>query len=446
MCNRAARLGQPFLNYKSMNLVSAAEAVKLIKSGDSVYIQGSTSIPEVLVQAMTDRAPELRGVKVYTAFAIGRFDAPYAKAELRDSFEPLSFFVANNLRKAINEGVAQTIPAFLGEIPFLFRSGQVPLDVTLLNVSEPDEDGYCSYGVSADLAFSAAECSKVIIAQVNRYMPRTFGDPVIHVSKIDAMVRGDEPLVEVPTVIPNDVERRIGNFIAQEIPDGATLQIGVGGIPNAVLDALHGHKHLGLHTEAMTDGVVPLIQKGIIDNSLKKLYPGQSLACLCLGSQRLYDYLHNNRDVVIRDVAWTNDPQNIRQNPKVMAVNSAIEIDLTGQICADSIGERIFSGVGGQHDFMYGGALSEGGKCFIALPSITSKGQSKIVPTLTKGAGVVTTRFQTQYIATEHGIVYLRNKSLAERAKLLISIADPSVREDLERAAVERFGIGFLRA
>ena len=429
-----------------MKLVSAAEAVKLIKSGDSVFIQGSTSIPEVLVQAMTDRAAELRDVKVYTAFAIGRFDAPYAKAELRDSFEPLSFFVANNLRNAIKEGVAQTIPAFLGEIPFLFRSGQVPLDVTLLNVSEPDEEGYCSYGISADLAFSAAECSKTIIAQVNKYMPRTFGDPVIHVSKIDAMVRGDEPLVEVPTVVPNDVERRIGNFIAQEIPDGATLQIGVGGIPNAVLDALQGHKHLGLHTEAMTDGVVPLIQKGIIDNSLKKIYPGQSVACLCLGSQRLYDYLDGNRDVVIRDVAWTNDPQNIRQNPRVMAVNSAIEIELTGQICADSIGERIFSGVGGQHDFMYGGALSEGGKCFIALPSITNKGQSKIVPTLTKGAGVVTTRFQAQYIATEHGIVYLRNKSLAERAKLLISIADPSVREDLERAAVERFGIGFLRA
>lgn len=429
-----------------MKLVSAAEAVKLIKSGDSVFIQGSTSIPEVLVQAMTDRAAELRDVKVYTAFAIGRFDAPYAKAELRDSFEPLSFFVANNLRNAIKEGVAQTIPAFLGEIPFLFRSGQVPLDVTLLNVSEPDEEGYCSYGISADLAFSAAECSKTIIAQVNKYMPRTFGDPVIHVSKIDAMVRGDEPLVEVPTVVPNDVERRIGNFIAQEIPDGATLQIGVGGIPNAVLDALQGHKHLGLHTEAMTDGVVPLIQKGIIDNSLKKIYPGQSVACLCLGSQRLYDYLDGNRDVVIRDVAWTNDPQNIRQNPRVMAVNSAIEIDLTGQICADSIGERIFSGVGGQHDFMYGGALSEGGKCFIALPSITNKGQSKIVPTLTKGAGVVTTRFQAQYIATEHGIVYLRNKSLAERAKLLISVADPSVREDLERAAVERFGIGFLRA
>ena len=428
-----------------MKYVSASEAVKLIKSGDSVYIQGSTSIPEILVQAMTDRAPELRDVKVYSAFAIGRFDAPYAKAELRDSFEPLTFCVANNMRNAIKEGVAQTIPAFLGEIPFLFRSRQVPLDVTLLNVSEPDEEGYCSYGISCDLAYSAVECSKVIIAQVNKHVPRTFGDSVIHVSKIDALVRGDEPLVEVPTVIPNAVERAIGNYIASEIPDGATLQIGVGGIPNAVLDALHGHQHLGLHTEAMTDGVGPLLQKGIIDNSQKKLYPGQSIACLCLGSQRLYDYLDGNRDVVIRDVAWTNDPQNIRQNPKVMAINSAIEVDLTGQICADSIGERIFSGVGGQHDFMYGGALSEGGKCFIALPSITSKGVSKIVPTLAKGAGVVTTRFQTQYIATEHGIVYLRNKSLCERARLLISIADPSVREDLERAATERFGIGFIR-
>jgi acyl-CoA hydrolase len=425
--------------------VSAQEAVRLIKSGDSVYIQGSTSIPEVLVQAMTDRAEELRGVKVYSAFAIGKQDAPYAKAELMDSFETNSFFVANCVRKAIKEGVGQAIPAFLGEIPFLFRSGQVPLDVTLLNVSEPDDEGYVSYGISADLAFSAAECSKIIIAQVNKYMPRTFGDSVIHISKIAALVRGDEPLVELPIAVPNEMERKIGNFIAAEVPDGATLQIGVGGIPNAVLDALHDHKHLGLHTEAMTDGVVPLIQKGIIDNSEKKLYRGQSLACLALGSRRLYDYLDNNRDVVFRDVAWTNDPQNIRQNPKVMAINSALEIDLTGQICADSIGTTIFSGVGGQHDFMYGGALSEGGKCFIALPSITSKGISKIVPTLTQGAGVVTTRFQTQYIATEHGIVYLRNKNLAERAKALISIADPSAREMLERAAVERFGVGFLR-
>ena len=428
-----------------MKLVSAAEAVKLIKSGDSVFIQGSTSIPEVLVQAMTDRAAELRDVKVYTAFAIGRFDAPYAKAELRDSFEPLSFFVANNLRNAIKEGVAQTIPAFLGEIPFLFRSGQVPLDVTLLNVSEPDEEGYCSYGISADLAFSAAECSKTIIAQVNKYMPRTFGDPVIHVSQIAAMCRGDEPLIEVPTPVPSEIETRIGNFIANEIPDGATLQIGVGGIPNAVINALSNHQHLGLHTEAITDGVLPLIEKGIIDNSLKKIYPGKSLGSLVLGSKHLYEYMDNNPDFVIRDVAFTNDPQNIRQNPKAMAINSAVEVDLTGQICADSIGETIISGVGGQHDFMYGASLSEGGKCFIALPSMTSKGQSKIVANLAPGAGVVTTRFQAQYIATEHGIVYLRNLPLAERAKALISIADPSVREELERAAVKRFGIGFLR-
>lgn len=430
---------------ESIKYMTAAEAVRLIRSGDSVYVQGSTSIPEVLVRAMTDRAPELRGVKVYTAFAIGREDAPYARRELIDSFEAVSFFVANNVRRAIREGVAQTIPAFLGEIPFLFRSGQVPLDVCLLNVSEPDEEGYCSFGISADLAVSAAECSKTIIAQVNRYMPRTFGDPVIHISKIAALVRGDEPLVELPTVTPNDIERRIGGYIAAEIPDGATMQIGVGGIPNAVLDALHDHKHLGLHTEAMTDGVVPLIEKGIIDNSQKRILPGKSVASLVLGSRRLYDYLDNNRDVEIRDVAWTNDPAIIRQNPRVMAVNSAIEVDLTGQICADSIGEVVFSGVGGQHDFMYGGSLSEGGKCFIALPSMTGKGLSKIVPTLARGAGVVTTRFQAQYIVTEYGAAYLRNKTLAERARALIGIAHPSVREELERAATERFGIGFLR-
>lgn len=430
---------------ESIKYMSAAEAVRLIRSGDSVYVQGSTSIPEVLVRAMTDRAPELRGVKVYSAFAVGKEDAPYACRELIDSFQAVSFFVANNLRRAIREGVAQTIPAFLGEIPALFRSGEVPLDVCLLNVSEPDDEGYCTFGISADLAVSAAECSKTIIAQVNRYMPRTFGDPVIHISKIDALVRGDEPLVELPTVTPNDVERRIGEAIAAEIPDGATMQIGVGGIPNAVLDALHDHKHLGLHTEAMTDGVVPLIERGIIDNSQKKILPGKSVASLVLGSRRLYDYLDGNRDVVIRDVAWTNDPAIIRQNPRVMAVNSAIEVDLTGQICADSIGEVVFSGVGGQHDFMYGGALSEGGKCFIALPSTTGKGLSKIVPVLARGAGVVTTRFQAQYIVTEYGAVYLRNKNLAERARALIGIAHPSVREDLERAAVERFGIGFLR-
>lgn len=425
--------------------VSPAEAVKLVKSGDTIVVQGSTSIPNVLLRALTERASELRDVKIISGFGISPEDAPYAKRELMDSFRALNIFVPNNLRNAMREGVADTIPCFLGEVPSLFRSGLVPVDVTFLNVSEPDADGYCSYGISADIAFSGAECSKTIIAQVNKYMPRTFGDPVIHVSKISAMCRGDEPLVEVPTPTPSAIDTKIGNFIANEIPDGATLQIGVGGIPNAVINALSGHRHLGLHTEAITDGVLPLIEKGIIDNSQKKILPGKSVGSLVLGSRHLYDYIDGNPNFVIRDVAWTNDPQIIRQNPKAMAINSAIEVDLTGQICADSIGDTIISGVGGQHDFMYGSALSEGGKCFIALPSMTNKGQSKIVAHLAPGAGVVTTRFQAQYIVTEHGIAFLRNKPLAERAKALIAIADPSQRESLERAAVDRFGIGFLR-
>jgi len=425
--------------------VTPAEAVKLVKSGDTIVVQGSTSIPTVLLKALTERAPELRDVKLISGFGVEKEDAPYAKKELIDSFRALSIFVPNNLRNAMREGVADTIPCFLGEVPSLFRSGLIPVDVTFLNVSEPDEEGYCSYGVSADIAFSGAECSKTIIAQVNKYMPRTFGDPVIHVSKISAMCRGDVPLVEVPTPVPSPIETKIGNYIAAEIPDGATIQIGVGGIPNAVINALSGHQHLGLHTEAITDGVLPLIEKGIIDNSQKKILPGKSVGSLILGSRNLYDYVDGNRDFVIRDVAWTNDPQIIRQNPKAMSINSAIEVDLTGQICADSIGETVISGVGGQHDFFYGSALSEGGKCFLALTSLTNKGKSKIVPRLAPGAGVVTTRFQAQYIVTEHGIAFLRNLPLADRAKALIQIADPSVREELERAAVERFGLGFLR-
>ena len=428
-----------------MKYLTPAQAVQFVKSGDTIVVQGSTSIPMVLLRALTARAAELRDVKILSGFGVHPEDAPYAKRELIDSFRALNIFVPNNLRRAMKEGVADTIPCFLGEVPSLFRSGLVPVDVAFLNVSEPDEEGYCSFGISADIAFSGAECAKTIIAQVNKYMPRTFGDPVIHVSQITALCRGDEPLVEVPTPVPSEVDTKIGNFIANEIPDGATLQIGVGGIPNAVINALSNHQHLGLHTEAITDGVLPLIEKGIIDNSQKKILPGKSVGSLILGSKHLYDYIDGNRDFVIRDVAWTNDPQIIRQNPRAMAINSAIEVDLTGQICADSIGETIISGVGGQHDFMYGAALSEGGKCFIALPSMTNKGQSKIVAHLAPGAGVVTTRFQAQYIVTEHGIAFLRNLPLADRAKALIRIADPSVREDLERAAVARFGIGFLR-
>ncbi len=424
---------------------TADQAVSIIKSYQNVYIQGSTSIPETLVAALARRGGELKGVNLYSAFAVGRADAPYCKEEYKESFLVNSLFVANNVRGWIAKGYGQSIPAFLGEIPALFRSGIIKLDVALINVSKPNNEGYCSFGVSADLAVSAVECADIIIAQVNDRMPYSYGDAEIHCSRFTAAVEVSEELVEVPSTVPNEIERAIGNNIAELIPDGATLQIGVGGIPNAVLDALHSHKNLGLHTEAMTDGVLPLIEKGIINNSLKKVLPGISVASLALGSRRLYDYMDYQKELLMKDVAWTNAPHRIMQNPKVMAVNSAIEVDLTGQICADSIGTMIFSGVGGQHDFMYGGSLSEGGKTFIALPSATGKGLSKIKATLTDGAGVVTTRHMIQHVVTEYGVAYLQGKNLAERAKALISVAHPSVREELERAAAERYGYSFLR-
>ena len=276
-------------------------------------------------------------------------------------------------------------------------------------------------------------------------MPFSYGDQVIHINDLAAAVTVDDPLVEVPTAMPTEDEVKIGNYIAELIPNGATLQIGVGGIPNAVISALSNHKHLGLHTEAMTDGVLPLLEKGIIDNSRKKVMMGKSVASLALGSRRLYDYMDNNQDIIFKDVAWTNNPYIIAQNPKVVSINSCLEIDLTGQICADSIGTKIFSGIGGQHDFVYGSQLSEGGISFLAMLSKTAKGVNKIKPVLTEGAGVVTTRFQTNYVVTEYGAVDLRGKDLAQRAKLLISVAAPEFREELERSAAERFGHSFLR-
>lgn len=425
--------------------MSADDAVKLIESGDHVFVQGSTSTPEILVEAMARRGNELRDVTVYSAFAVTKGPAPYCKPEYKDTFLVDSFFVSNAVRQYIAEGYGTMTPRFLGEVPALFRDGTCRVDVALLNCSMPNDEGYVSFGVSADLATSAAECADLVIAQINPHMPFSYGDPVIHLSQLSAVVEVDEPLVEVPTAIPTEKEIRIGNFIAEHIPDGATLQIGVGGIPNAVIRALENHKHLGLHTEAMTDGVLPLLEKGIIDNSQKKVMPGKSVASLALGSRRLYDYMDYNKDMVFKDVAWTNNPFIIAQNPKVMSINSCLEIDLTGQICADSIGTRIFSSVGGQHDFVYGSSQSEGGKSFLAMLSTTNKGATKIKPILTPGAGVVTTRFQTNYIATEHGIVDLRGKNLAERAKLMISIAAPEFRDELSRAAAERFGYSFLR-
>lgn len=425
--------------------VSAAEAVKLIESGDHVYIQGSTSIPETLVAALADRGPELHDVTVYSAFAVAKGPSPLCRPEYKDAFLIDSFFVSNAFRQWIADGYGSMTPRFLGEVPELFRDGTCRVDVALINCSLPDADGNVSFGVSADLATAAVECADRVIAQINPHMPFSYGDPVINLSQLAAAVEVDEPLVEVPTAVPTEDEIRIGNFIAEKIPDGATMQIGVGGIPNAVIRALGSHKHLGLHTEAMTDGVLPLLESGVIDNSQKKVMPGKSVASLALGSRALYDYMDYNKDIIFKDVAWTNNPFTIAQNPKVMSINSCLEIDLTGQVCADSIGKKIFSGVGGQHDFVYGSSRSEGGLSFLAMLSKTHKGVNKIKPVLTEGAGVVTTRFQTNYIVTENGIADLRGKNLAERARLMIGLAAPEFREELEREAAARFGYSFLR-
>lgn len=425
--------------------MTAEEAVKLVKSGDKIYVQGSTSIPEVLMAALAKRGDELRNVTLYSGFAVAKGESPVCKPEYKDSFLIDSFFVNNSVRKWIAEGYGVTTPCFLGEVPSLFRKGYWDVDIAFINCSLPDKDGNVSYGVSADVAVSAVECSKKIIAQINPRMPFSYGDPVINLSKIDAYVEVDDPLVEVRTPEPTEAEQKIGNYIASVIPDGATLQIGVGGIPNAVLSALRNHKDLGLHTEAMTDGVLPLIESGVINNSKKKIYPGKSVASLALGSNELYKAMDHNPDMIFKDVAWTNDPFIIGENPDVMAINSCLEIDLTGQICADSIGTKIYSGIGGQHDFVYGASRSKGGQSFLAMLSTTSKGANKIKPVLSHGAGVVTTRFQAEWIVTEHGIANLRGKSLPQRAKLLIGLAAPEFREELEKAAFERFGYSFMR-
>ena len=428
-----------------MKYVSADEAVKLVRSGDTVCCQGGASVPVLLQEALARRHAELRDVTITSGFNVHKEPAPFCKEEYKDSFLVNSIFVSADQRAYIGAGWGSMTPAFLGEVPGMFRRGEFPVDVAFITCSMPDENGYCSLGISADIAVAAAEVARVVIAEVSPNIPYLYGECLIHESKISAAVLCDVAPVAMQFGEPTEIEAAIGANIAAEIPDGACLQIGVGGIPNAVLNGIKNHKHLGLHTEAMTDGVIRLMKEGVIDNSLKKVKPGISVAALAIGSKEMYEYIDHNRTMEFFDVAYTNDPFIIAQNPKACAINSAIEVDLTGQICADSIGERIFSSVGGQHDFMYGCSLAEGGRTFIALPSRTTKGKAKIVPTLTPGAGVVTTRFQTQFVATEWGIAYLRGKSLAQRAKALIAIAHPDDREELERAACKRFGYSFLR-
>lgn len=422
--------------------MSADEAVKLIRSGDRVLVQGACATPQALLKAMTARAPELRDVEIVHIHTEGFCD--YAKPEYNDSFKTSCFFIGGNIRKYVQMGSAQYNPVFLSDIPHLFRNGTLPLDVVLLNVSPPDKHGYCSLGTSVDIIVGGLETAKTIIAQINPHMPRTMGDGIIHIDRFAACVAVDEPIYEMHVGTPNEEETLIGQHIAGLIQDGSTLQMGIGGIPNAVLSCLHNHRDLGVHTEMFSEGLLPLIQKGVVNGSRKAVLPHKIVSGFAMGSRKLYDFMDDNPEVLMMDISFVNDTAIIRRNPKVVAINSAIEIDLTGQVCADSIGTTMFSGVGGQMDFMRGAALSPGGKAICAVQSITARGVSKITPTLKLGGGVVTTRAHVQYVVTEFGVAELKGKNLAQRAKALINVAHPGVREDLERAAYERYGPSFV--
>jgi 4-hydroxybutyrate CoA-transferase len=351
-------------------------------------------------------------------------------------------FVGANVRPAVEAGLADYIPVFLSEVPNLFRKGIMPLDVAMVQVSPPDRHGYCSLGVSVDVSRAAVQSAKHVIAQVNPQMPRTHGDGLIHFSQFDAMVESNVPLYEHGHPALSQVELAIGRHCAGLVEDGATIQMGIGAIPDAVLAALTGHKRLGIHTEMFSDGLIDLVKRGVVTGQDKKNHPGKIVSSFVMGTRKLYDFVDDNPLVVLLDIAYVNDTAVIRRNPKVTAINSAIEIDLTGQVCADSIGTRQYSGVGGQMDFIRGASLSEGGKPVIALPSVTSRGESRITPCLKQGAGVVTTRAHVQYVVTEYGVAYLYGKNLRQRAAALIEIAHPDHRSRLEEEAFRRFNPG----
>jgi 4-hydroxybutyrate CoA-transferase len=413
------------------------EAVASIASGQRVFLHGGCATPLRLLAALVERAPELRGVELVHLHTEG--PALHAAPGLAESFHARAFFVGANLREAVADGRADYVPVFLSEIPGLFRRRELPLDAALIHVSPPDAHGFCSLGVSVDIAAAAVACAPVVIAQVNPRMPRSHGDALVHVSRFTAAIEVDEPLPEQHRAVLGDVERSIGRHAAALVEDGATLQVGIGAIPDAVLAALGHHRGLGIHTEMFSDGVVDLVEQGVITGEHKRVHTGRVVAAFVMGSRRVFDFIDDNPLVAMLDAGEVNDTAVIRLNPRVTAVNSAIEIDLTGQVCADSLGTVQFSGVGGQMDFIRGAALSERGRPIIALPSTTRAGISRIVPVLNPGAGVVTTRAHVQYVVTEHGAVNLHGLDLRERARVLIGIAHPDHREALERAAHARF-------
>ncbi len=420
-----------------VNYKSAEEALSVIESGHRVFVHGSAQTPLFLLRELAKRAPELRNVEL--TFITVQGDIEVEKPQYAGSFHINCMFVSQTVRQAVNEGRADFIPVFLSDIPDLFRR-EMHIDVAIVQVSPPDQHGYCSLGVSVDIARSAVNTATHIIAQVNPRVPRTHGDSLIHTKRFTSMVFHEEELPEVDygTKVGKE-ELQIGKIIADMIEDGSTLQMGIGTIPDAVLKSLHNHKNLGVHTEMCSDGIIDLFDRDVINNSQKKIHPNKTVTGFAVGTRRLYDYVDDNPAFVFLDIDYVNDPHVIRRNPKVVAINSAIEVDITGQVCADSIGTIQYSGIGGQMDFMRGAALSEGGKPIIALTSRTSKGVNRIVPFLKPGAGVVTTRGHIHYVITEYGTAYLFGKNLRQRARDLINIAHPDDRELLEKACHERF-------
>lgn len=411
-------------------------AVARITPGMRVFLTGNCSVPQRLLRALVAHAPALRDVEIVQVLTIGPAD--YVEPGLEHHLRVNTLFISDNVRKAVNEGRADFTPCFLGEIPRLFTGGLLPIDVALIHVSPPDEHGFCSFGIEVGITKRAAQSARVIIAEVNERMPRTLGDSFIHISKIDHVIPVDYPLPEIHMASTDAVAQQIAGYIAGLIPDGATLQTGIGAIPDAVLGLLGNHKHLGVHTELFADGIIDLIQKGVLTGERKTLHPGKVIAGFMLGTQRLYSFVHDNPIIELHPTDYTNDPFIIAQNARMVAINSAIEVDLTGQVCADSIGPRLYSGVGGQVDFIYGASRSAGGLPIIALPATALGGTaSRIVATLKPGAGVTTTRSHIRYVVTEYGVASLYGKTIRQRARALIDIAAPEFREGLERAAHE---------
>lgn len=418
--------------------VSAQEALSVIQSGSRVFVHGSVCTPLHLLDALAKESNRLQNVELVSITLKG--DIEVAKPQYQQPFHINSLFVSASIREAVNAGRADFIPVFLSDIPDLFKNRILELDTALVQVSPPDKHGYCSLGLSIDIARAAVDSAQQVIALVNPLMPRTHGDGMIHTDRFTKMVLHEAPLPEESYGSKvTDTERTIGQHIAALVEDGSTLQMGIGTIPDAVLGHLGGHKNLGVHTEMLSDGIIELVEKDVINNKYKAVHPNKTVTSFAMGTRKLYDYVNDNPSFAFLDIDYVNDPHVIRRNPKVVAINCAIEVDLTGQVCADSIGELQYSGIGGQMDFMRGAALSPGGKPIIALNSRTAKGIPRIVPHLKEGAGVVTTRGHVHYVVTEYGVAYLFGKNLRQRAKALIDIAHPDDREALRQYCYRRF-------